>query len=90
MMREYKVIKTVHKYSPLENKVAYAIIVTTHLVAEADAKRGICLDNPEDLFIIATDITDATNILINHAHTADVNMKDECDLNAFESQSSEY
>lgn len=92
-MREYKIIKTTHNYSPYEDKVAYAIVGTTYMRAEPDAKRGVYLDKSDDMFIIATDIKDANDLLIFNLfrlvqkHVFD--LKNECDLNGFESQSSE-
>jgi len=67
-MKEFKVIKATHLYSKLEDNSAYAIISTTYLRAEPDAKHGVYLDNEEDMFIIAKDVTEANTMLINKIH----------------------
>jgi len=67
-MKEFKVIKTTHSYSNLKDNVAYAIISTTYMTAEPDAKHGVHLDNEEDMFIIAKDVTEANVMLINKIH----------------------
>ena len=64
-MKEFKVIKTTHSYSKLPYHLAYAIISTTYMTAEPDAKHGIHLDDEEDMFIIAKDIAEAHVMLIN-------------------------
>lgn len=64
-MKEFKVIKTTHLYSKLDNKLAYAIVSTTYLLAEPDSRRGVHLDDEDDMFIIAHDIDDAHEMLIN-------------------------
>jgi len=59
-MKEFKVVKTTHKYSPKPDKEAYAIVVSTHLRAEPDAKLGaVNLEDPDDMYIIALDINEA-------------------------------
>ena len=67
-MKEFKVIKTTHSYSNLKDSVAYAIISTTYMTAEPDAKHGVHLDNEEDMFIIAKDVAEANVMLINKIH----------------------
>ena len=67
-MKEFKVIKTTHSYSNLKDNVPYAIISTTYMTAEPDAKHGVHLDNEEDMFIIAKDVTEANVMLINKIH----------------------
>lgn len=55
MYKEYKVVKCTHNYSNIdrEGKLAYAIVATTHLVAEPDIKPTVCLDKENDMFVIA-------------------------------------
>ena len=67
-MKEFKVIKTTHSYSNLEDNVAFAIISTTYLRAEPDAVHGVYLDNEEDMFIIAIDMAEANAMLIDRIH----------------------
>jgi|TARA_Y100000310_G_C20050389_1_gene520292 hypothetical protein len=68
-MKEFKVIKTTHMYSPLEDNLAYAIISSTYLRAEPDAIRGVHLDDEEDMFIIANDMADAHEMLVNKIYS---------------------
>ena len=67
-MKEFKVIKTTHLYSKLKDHLAYAIVSTTYMIAEPDAKHGVHLDNEEDMFIIAKDVDEANTILINEIY----------------------
>tara|TARA_R100000152_G_C6561869_1_gene32389 strand:+ start:275 stop:520 length:246 start_codon:yes stop_codon:yes gene_type:complete len=68
-MKEFKVIKTKHLYSKLPNKLAYAIVSTTYLLAEPGSRRGVyTLYDEDDMFIIAHDINDAHEMLIDHIY----------------------
>lgn len=62
--KEFKVVKTTHKHSPKPN--AYAIVVTTYLLAEPDSKEGVYLENPDDMYIIAHRMADAHLFLLEH------------------------
>lgn len=64
--KEFKVVKTTHKYSPKPDKEAYAIVVSTYLRAEPDSKEGVYLENPDDMFIIAYRMADAHLFLLEH------------------------
>jgi hypothetical protein len=69
-MKEFKVIKGTHQYSKLDKKVCYAIVSSTYMVAECDAKRGVYVDNEEDMYIIAKDIADADKMLVGKIYDA--------------------
>ena len=64
-MIEFKVVKTTHKRSGLGNRLAYAIISTSYFRAEPDADRGVHLDDEDDMFIIAYDMNDAHEMLVD-------------------------
>ena len=64
-LKEFKVVKTTHKHSPKPNKEVYAIVVSTHVLAEPDAIHGfISLGNPDDMYIIAYRVQDAYMFLL--------------------------
>ena len=69
-MKEFKVIKGTHPHSKLEDGLSYAIVSTTYVVAEPDAKRGVYFDNEEDMYIIAKDIADADKMLVSKIYDA--------------------
>ena len=66
-MKEFKVIKTTHKRSPLKDKLAYAIISTTYF-GDGQGPRGVHLDDKDDMFIIAIDMNEAHTILVNEIY----------------------
>lgn len=60
-MLEFKIVRVDYsKNNLLKSDKAFAIVVSTHLIAEPDARRGVYLAVPEDMFVIANDISDAT------------------------------
>lgn len=71
-MKEFKVIETEHSYSNLATNTghkttkAYAIVVSTHLIAEPDAIYGVHLSKAEDMFIIASSVEEAASMLNAH------------------------
>lgn len=69
-MKEFKVITGIHPHSKLEDGLSYAIVSTTYMVAESDAKRGVYIDNKEDMYIIAKDIADADKMLVDKIYDA--------------------
>ncbi len=64
--KEFKVVKTTHKYSPKPDKEAYAIVASIYLRAEPDSKEGVYLENPDNMFIIAYRLPDAHLFLLEH------------------------
>ena len=62
---EYKIVKAHHFHSRvLEPKgFAYAIITTTKLIAEPDAQPCVNLDNEEDMYVVARNLDQASQIL---------------------------
>ena len=64
--KEYKVVKTTHKHSPKPDKEAYAIVVSTYLLAEPDSEEGVYLENPDNMYIIAYRMADAHLFLLEH------------------------
>jgi hypothetical protein len=62
-MKEFKVIKATHTYSSVATKQDYAIVATTHMVAEHDAQVSLGINGDDDMYIIAMNIQEAADIL---------------------------
>jgi|19_taG_2_1085344.scaffolds.fasta_scaffold98695_1 hypothetical protein len=80
-MREYKIVKTTHKYSKKSNKIAYAVVVSTYLIAEPDAiLKTISTKNPDDMYVIANSYQDACELVCDWVHNPkllDVDFEDD-------------
>ena len=70
-MYEYKIIETTHRYAVKSDKSALAVIVTSIIGAEPDAKEGyINMDDKDNMYVIARNYEDACKIVCKHYHDA--------------------
>ncbi len=52
-MYEYKIIETTHRYTVKSDKSALAVVVTSYIGAEPDAKEGyINMDDKDNMYVI--------------------------------------
>jgi hypothetical protein len=66
-LNEYKIVKTTHKYSRRPDKEAYAVVATSCLFAEPDAKDGfVSTEDPNDMYVIAHGIKEACMYVWEH------------------------
>ena len=68
MKKEYKIVATIHPYSKLKDKIAYAIVTTTYLVAEPDSLLGYIDLGPSGGYVIASNLEHASTILNNYLY----------------------
>ena len=70
-MYEYKIIETTHQYAVKSNKSALAVVVTSYVGAEPDAKEGyINMDDKDNMYVIARNYEDACKFVCKHYHDA--------------------
>ena len=61
-LKEFRVLKT-QSFDSRKAVNEYSIVVTHRMVAEPDSYKGVVLTNPNDMYIIASDLNEAAEML---------------------------